>query len=76
MSRRVIAGLGSAAAFVGMVAAIPGNYSAPAAPVYVLTCQDPGRAWCGGDVYAVERFAPDGHYREDGSIPLAGQTAR
>lgn len=41
----------------------------------VQQCQDPGRAWCGGDTFSIERYAPDGHYRDDGSIPLAGQEA-
>lgn len=48
----------------------------PQPATYVLSCQDPGLAWCGGNVHSIVRYAPDGHYRDDGSIPLAGQTAR
>lgn len=62
--------------------------TAPSGPQLVQQCQDPGRAWCGatggtpdrtettsGDTFSIERYAPDGHYRDDGSIPLAGQGA-
>lgn len=41
-------------------------------PVTVVqTCTDPGDTWCGGDTFSLLHYAPDGHYREDGTIPTS-----
>ena len=60
----ILAAVGSLLTGCGAVAV------AQAAPSYVQSCTDPGRSWCGGDTFSVIRYVPDGHYRDDGSIPL------
>lgn len=71
--RRSTACAGALLGVLALTTAAPAVLTAPAAPQIVQQCQDPGRSWCGGDTFSIERYAPDGHYRDDGSIPLAEQ---
>ena len=52
-----------------LVLGFAGHSDLASTPTYVQTCHDPGLHWCGDNTFSLERYAPDGHYREDGSIP-------
>lgn len=58
-------------AVIGTTALLPGHTARHNAEQrhVVQICQDPGRAWCGAGTYSRVHYVPDGHYREDGSIP-------